>query len=793
MLQLTSMRRNNKTFYKIPIILYHKQSRMSRIFIKIFAKGEIFMISKSDWSYERARLEGICKKILAEIEEKEKTLGSYKEDIVDLRKTMWEDTPHIIRDSDDKFRIQQYIDEIKIQEHRHTFYFNQLRKLKRILDKPYFARIDFMEQYYEEPEKIYIGIASMFDKESSDILIYDWRAPISSIYYDYELGTAEYYCKEGTIKGDLSLKRQFSIKYSEIQYMLDSSIKIDDEVLQQILSKNTDDKMRNIVTSIQKEQNKIIRDEKHDLLIVQGAAGSGKTSIALHRVAYLLYKYRYKNINSKNIVIFSPNEVFNDYISNVLPELGEENMQQTTFYDYARRSISLEYKVEDMNDQMEYLLVNTDDLDYKHRVEFIKYKLSKDFISVLNNYIKYLEEERFKFDNIEYRGKIIFSKREIEELFYINYKHFPIMKRLNKIRERIFYYLRPLQKDRLQEIEKEMKFKVDFEHEIKPFSRLERYKEFKPTIDKINDMTSLDLYKVYSKLFEEVETHRKMLEGISLPENFERIKELTIKDIEDKKISYEDVAPILYLKGELEGVSFLSDINHVVLDEGQDYSAIQYEVFKQLFKGCGITILGDLNQSIHPFTNTEDYDFIVKTFNYPESVKLRLRKSYRSTKEIVEFSKTILNDGEAIESINRSGEKPVVKRVADGKDTIKRILEDIKSLKIKKANSIAIICKTSKESYDVHNQLKNEIDVNLITKDDIKFKRGICVIPSYLAKGLEFDAVLIFDASKETYSKKAERKLFYTACTRALHNLYIYHQNDLSPFIAGINKELYLE
>jgi DNA helicase-2/ATP-dependent DNA helicase PcrA len=294
-------------------------------------------LDKSDWDYEKSRLKKVYDEIENQLAERREGISGYRRDIVRLRRSMWENEAHnwLSGDMDAAANIKQYRDMLDSENRKYLQSRQILKQLEKMAQSPYFARVDFKEEGMEDVEQIYIGIASLFDRENNDILICDWRAPISSIFYDYELGFAKYPSHEGVIRGHISLKRQFRITRSHIDYMFDSSIKIDDEILQEILSKNVDDKMRTIVTTIQKEQNRIIRNEENDLLIVQGAAGSGKTSIALHRVAYLLYKYRDQKITAQNIVIFSPNQLFNDYISNVLPELGEENMQQTTFMEYS--------------------------------------------------------------------------------------------------------------------------------------------------------------------------------------------------------------------------------------------------------------------------------------------------------------------------------------------------------------------------------------------------------------------------------------------------------------------------
>lgn len=751
------------------------------------------MIKRNEWEVEESRLERISAIIEAQLKLKKEFAYNYQSSIIEMRRNMWEEVPHGPENFEEVNEMQQYLDKINQEESKHTFYTGQVKKLEKLLNKPYFARVDFQEDD-EQLEEMYIGLSTVFDDDTKEIIIYDWRAPISSIFYDYELGKAKYQSIDAEIQGNITLKRQFGIENRILKYMFDSSIKIDDEILQKTLSDNASEKMKSIVVSIQKEQNKIIRDEKNNLLIVQGPAGSGKTSIALHRIAYLLYRYKDRDMESKNIMIFSPNEIFNDYISNVLPELGEENTQQITFYEFAKKTINQGYSLEHMTEHMEYLLTDYNNSIYRIKANSVEYKLSRNFLQLIEKYLKYIEEEIIKFHNIEYLGNIIATKEELEELFYNNYKRWPVVTRLEKIRERVWYLIKPLQKKRLEEIIKEMKFEVDFEHEIKSFSRLKRYEELKPILDDVNAMTSLDIISLYKDLFQNKNMLSKVSQGLSLPKDMDTISEMTLNDIENKSIAHEDIYPILYMTVKLEGAKDLSYIKHVVIDESQDYTVFQYEIFKRLFKNSNITILGDFNQSIHPFIRPVSNEGISSIFNAPVSAIMNLTKSYRSTEEIFDFCQSILLvKNSEIQTINRYGNKPKVTKASNDKDMIEKIERDIKDLEEGGAKSIAVICKTSKESSYVYDVLKENIPIGVITNENDRYKGGKIVIPSYLAKGLEFDAVLVYDASENSYSNENERGLFYTVCTRALHNLNIYYRDNISLFLANTHKDLYEE
>ncbi|MCG8639664.1 MAG: AAA family ATPase, partial [Desulfobacterales bacterium] len=344
---------------------------------------------------------------------------------------------------------------------------------------------------------------------------------------------------------------------------------------------------------------------------------------------------------------------------------------------------------------------------------------------------------------------------------------------------------------RFEELQQELKTKCAFEKEIKPRSRLMLYLEFIEVRKAIEEMIAFNTYQAYLQLFLDMKLFEKLADGTKLPENLDTICNFTSEQLTNNQLCYEDLAPYLYFKGELEGTSNMSEIKHVVIDEAQDYSPIQYEIFHQLFNKNSFTILGDLNQTINPLMETNTLEKIAKAFSLSNSTILKLNKSYRSTKEIVDFTKQILPSGEKIQSIHRLGEKPLIIEVKEKNKLCKLVIEDVRTFLQQGFRSIAIICKTARESLEVYNQLKDQIEITLVTKDDEYFKYGVVVIPADLARGREFDVVSIYEASSVNYHRENERNLFYTICTRALHKLYIYYTNSLSPFIADIPETLY--
>ncbi|AUM86885.1 helicase [Clostridium botulinum] len=736
-----------------------------------------------EWKLEKEWLQEVFQEVRKQYNEKHDLKEKFKKDAIETQRELWNDvgSVSIANGLDQVVDFIGFINTMKIQKRSHEFTKKLEEKYERMLLSPYFGRMDFIENGEEKVEKYYIGISNLIN-DNYDFLVYDWRAPVSSMFYDYEIGEANYKCPEGRVNGKLTLKRQYKINNGEIKYMFDSNLKIDDEVLQDILGKSTDSKMNAIVTTIQREQNKVIRNEDYKNLIVQGPAGSGKTSVALHRIAYLLYKHRDK-ISPKNIVIFSPNDIFNDYISNVLPQLGEDNMCQTTFKEYMHKALGNRLIKENYSEMMEYILVSKKDGAYEKRINNIKFKSSMEFMDILKAYVGYLEKMDRNFTDITFRGDLIISSKDIEELFFEDYVKLPIKRRLQKIRRRILFLMEPYEKHWVKEEAEELKNSGNYIDNVEITER--SINIVKDIYHEINRMTDFDLVDVYKKLFENLEFFLKKSNTEYHEKNIDEMKNYTLEALRIGKLNYEDQPPLLYLKGALGDLPKTSEIKYVIIDEAQDYTPLQYEIFSQLFNHANMTILGDLHQSINPFMNVGDYSNISNVFPKDNTCIINLTKSYRSTMEITEFSRRILNKKITDQWVERSGDKPLVLGFADEEAIKERLLKDIKIYKEKGYKSIGIITRTIKEAQEVHSFLKDKIHVKAIMKDDDEYVSDTLVIPAYLAKGLEFDVVLIYNAGDGNYSCQEERLLLYTACTRALHLLCIYYSGKVTPLLVG--------
>lgn len=738
-----------------------------------------------EWKQENEWLLEVLKEARKQFDEKHDSKEKFRKDAIETQKQLWQDigSVSINNGMDQIVDFMGFINTMKVQKRNHEFTRKLEEKYERILLSPYFARMDFIENGEQMAEKCYIGISNLIN-DNFDILVYDWRAPISNMYYDYEIGESNYKCPEGRVDGEITLKRQYKIKNGKIEYMFDSNIKIDDEMLQDILSKSTDSKMKAIVTTIQREQNKVIRNEEYKNLIVQGPAGSGKTSVALQRIAYLLYKYRDK-ITPKNIVIFSPNDIFNDYISNVLPQLGEDNMLQTTFKEYMHKALADDLNKENYCDMMEYILVSKNEANYQIRINNIKFKSSMEFIDILKRYVIFMGKKDRNFTNITFRGNLIISSSDLEELFLKDYVQLPLKRRLKKIKARILFLLEPYEKHRVEEVTDELKNSGSYidNEEIMECSSAMMKNELNDIYCEINRMTDFDLVDIYKNLFENLEFFLRRPNTEYSEKIIDEIKSYTLENLNAKKLKYEDQPPLLYLKGALGEITKTSEVKYVIIDEAQDYTPLQYEIFYQLFKHSNMTILGDLQQAINPFMNVGDYNNISHIFPQDSTCIINLTKSYRSTMEITKFSRRLLSKEITEKCVERSGDEPLLIGFPDEEARKRRLIEDIKIYKKKGYKSIGIITRSVKEAKEAFSFLKDKVSVKAIIKDDDEYVSDTLVIPAYLAKGLEFDVVLIYNAGDENYSCEEERLLLYTACTRALHVLCIYYCGRVTPLL----------
>ena len=659
---------------------------------------------------ELEREENYLNKTISLIRDKISSLGQqlYDDDekVLEFKKFIW-DTRTEMDPSEMRTMMAESDLQVSIMQSRGSY----LQKLFRVQNKPYFGMIRFKDD--EGENNIYIGITHVED--NLDYYVHDWRSPICSMFYDFETGKAWYTAPGGKIEGEKTKKRQYIIENGKLKNIFDNDLNISDSLLQEVLAEESSDKMKNIVNTIQEEQNQVIRNTEDKNLIVEGIAGSGKTSVALHRIAFLLY--RIENLTSNNIVVFTPNKVFSEYISNVLPELGEDNTYSMTFYDLLCQNIDEYKKIENFTDFISRY--------YKKEVsdfKLVKYKQSDDIIDDIDNYVKdFISSVKFTKD-FEFDDFIIISSDELNEMLFHKYDRFPLWERIHEIAIKI-----------TENNYKNMKNAKGIE------------KMLRECLNK-----KLDLKEVFNNFF--ISKYAKYKDNI-----------------DSDYLFYEDACLFLYLKSLLVGFNTNHIIKEVVIDEAQDYNKLQYLIIKRTFKTANYTILGDTNQTINPYYKYNSLEELNGIFD--GSRYITLTKTYRSTDKIIDYTNKILGLKHASAIRNQKASDILFRKGCSKSDFI----HDINNLE-KISKSIAIITKDDMEAEKIYDMLKNDTDIMLIDSYS-HLKRDLVVLPSYVAKGLEFDSVIVYNDENNKY-KENEKYLFYVSCTRAQHNLIIYNGEE---------------
>lgn len=594
-----------------------------------------------------------------------------------------------------------------------------------MLESPFFGRVDFRYDGEEESETFYIGIGNFAPRAGMRPLIYDWRAPVSGLFYDYDRGPAAYDAPGGRMEGEITSKWQYKIKNGHMIYGFESDTKIDDEILKQELGSGGDVQLKNIVRTIQKEQNAIIRNTEDRILAIQGAAGSGKTSVALHRIAYLLYHDR-ENLKAANILILSPNNAFSDYISHILPELGEEHIQEMSFDLFAYKE--LKEVANDCEDRYDYLEKKMKFQDSEWEIRF-KEKQSASFIGQMEGFLAMLEEDLVNIRSFTFKG-FHKTEEEIIHLFYFKFQTVPLLARMDAVMEYLIDEYETLRGKNISE---------------------EDMEALRETFQKMYVTT--DLYEIYGWL----------LKDCGYPE-------LSNAEYERRKLEYEDVFPMLYLKYRLKGSRKHKNIKHLVIDEMQDYSYLQYSILSMLFH-CRMTILGDRAQTMD--SECQDVTkFLPKIFGR-KIRKIVMNKSYRNTLEIAEYAERI-RGGEGLELFQRHGKEVEEFHGLSMEEMLENIEKQVKSANAQ-YETAAVITMNESDAYDIYRLLKNrQLPVSYMDRDTSVFKKGMTVTTFYLAKGLEFDQVFAV-LGRETNPLYKQAK--YISATRALHELYVYEEN----------------
>ena len=710
--------------------------KSDKLFTFNFLGGAIFLEKNLEFVIEEEKLQEVLKILNEEILkyiEKRKAVTDY---ILDYRKKTVEDY------KDDEDKVIDYFDhEAYVKEEAFKTIDKRLSEFSKLKEVPYFGKVTFTEEE-EGAEELYIGRFGLTPEETYEPVIVDWRAPIASLFYKGNLGEAEYSSPVGEIKTNIIGRRQIIIKKGELKGIFDSAVDVKDEILQMVLTSNSGEKLKDIVMTIQEEQDNIIRAPKEKVVVVNGVAGSGKTTIALHRVSYLLYNYR-KQFGDK-VLILGPNDIFIDYIAQVLPSLGESGgIEQTTFENFAIDEIGLEESVKGFSEYMEEAMVGNE-----KALEEYKYKSSREFTRFLDSELNNMNKNYFNIKPVTYYGEEIVSIEEIRELFDKYYSYMPLFRRSEKIKRVLTSKIKDKRDEKVRELNKEIKDKI---------SKLSQ----EELVIERNNLEFLRRVKIREIVREVMNSRAELDEWIK----HENVIELYKKITNTYELGYMDLAGILYFMVVLEGKKCKKEIKHVVIDEAQDYNLTQFKLIKEL-TGCkSFTIVGDTNQRLittdeaPAMTNLEEL--------FENNIELfKLEKSYRSTQEIMEYASKFLNENNVVPLV-RNGEPVIEEEAESEEDMIETIISIIEDYEEEGLESIAIITKDKESLRKLSPLLKEKIKVLTFDREDILYKGGKVLIPAYYAKGLEFDGVILLEEGKTNNLVK------YIMCTRALHRLSV--------------------
>lgn len=738
---------------------------------------------------ELAHYNKILRMIHEQLEDAEKDNSKSIEALREINRDMWENASHSADDFDGAAQLSQFYQPLASITVAIESSAKKIQLLERLLQSAYFARIDFCSASKEQYEKVYIGKGTLFNEIENRITIYDWRSPIASLFYRFETGNAYYDAPGGRITGYVGLKRQYEIKNAIFEYFFDADVQIADEFLRKMLSGNSSSKMKTIVETIQKDQDIAIRDMTHNLLMVQGIAGSGKTSIALHRVAYLKYQGLSSQLKSSDIIILSPNTLFEQYISNVLPELGENEVKSIVFDDLVTGSLPDKTTFQSRYDQTEMLISCASSAVKALQKQSMEFKMSRAFSRILNRYADSLPTAHIAFSDIEYDGKIVFTGQYLKNRLLQMNGNMSLAVKLKHLRHHIFDEIHEMRKDRMPKLLRQAREDPEHPFDWEEYARELSIEESTRLAQKVDGFIKLDSIALYKKLINTDGLLLSLSEEIELPNNIDEILSYSQKLLIDSMLQNEDALAVSYLQlliGANNGAKDIyRHIRQVVVDEAQDYYSLHFEILKRLFPNARYTILGDINQTIEKQENMSLYERITEIIQPHSSCLMVMDKSFRCTKEILSFSMQFLDDGTVFESFNRSGDMPQVIEATNMDLLDEKIIEEAVYGKNQGYGSIGIICKDTQEAETLYNRLKDKINLHLVRSGENLNTAGVFIIPITMSKGLEFDSVLIYGVDKNHYHSVDDKKLLYIASTRALHRLNLFYTGEKSSFIQG--------
>ncbi|MFD2671401.1 RNA polymerase recycling motor HelD [Marinicrinis sediminis] len=782
---------------------------------------------------EKERLQEVMQLLVKQIDLLEQTTGIRGHEVRELKTHFWDDmSVNLTNDTETMETFSSIQQEARLLSEREKSYrlaAERLQMLVRLEQSPYFGRIDFVEEgeaeAEAEAEQIYIGLASLMNEDGSRFYIYDWRAPISSMFYDDSPGPASYQPPEGArIAGEMTLKRQYVIREGELQHVFDTDLTIGDSLLQQALSDSSSEQMKSIVATIQREQNQMIRNDQVDVFIVQGGAGSGKTSAALQRVAYLLYKHR-NRMTADQIVLFSPNPLFSQYVSHVLPELGEANMRQMIFQELTEEALGRFYTVEDLYDQTERLYTSRN-ADWKQAQKTaIQWKASAAYFEWLDQYIRSCAEQAgMIFRPVTFRGRVLITAEQMTEAYYGFPSDTPIDRKNVLMKKWLHKQLDQAEKEQrkkkwvqdamewvddevyqrvYQRVQKKGGFQAEsfdddqqVRKELKKWIVNSKFRKLRAFVDRDRFLDDEAMFLQFLRQrppFWEDENEIDLLRWNEMTEESCRL-------IGEGRLLAEDASPYLYMMEGLRGFSRVDgSIHYVLIDEAQDYTPFQYAYIRHRFPRAKLTILGDIHQGIYAHNESADsFHTVPKWLHAQRDERLSFKMSYRSTAPILDFAQSLLPEEQRSIPFDRSGPMPVLIEAHDEDEAF----DALQALVREQVNSnrIGIICKTMENSRELYQKLQQAAiqigvepeDIQLVVKDTQRLSGRMVVLPAYLSKGIEFESVVLWQVDGGHYDE-TDRRLFYMAATRAMHQLQMIYAKSagLPSWWNEIDSDLY--
>lgn len=730
------------------------------------------MEKRIDLSQESRQLEEILRVVHAQLAAARAQDAEQQSDLIELQDDFPEEPDQAfqsllsVENFEDLATLTQYIQPLSDHQKKQEETRDRIAALERMAASPYFARLDLHFEDEDEDESIYIGRATLWDERNNDILVHDWRSPVASIFYRFGVGEAYYDAPAGRIHCRLVRKRQYEIKNGVLQYCFDADTPIQDAYLRRMLSQGASQQMKTIVETIQRDQDAVIRDEKNELLMVQGVAGSGKTAIALHRVAYLMYEGLKNRLSAHNMLILSPNRLFERYISGVLPELSGRSVSTATLEQLIENLLHI--SVQPRSDRLDAIFRAPVE-DRAFRREMLSFKSSRAFLTVLDRFLDTIPQRCIPYRDLTYANTLLCSSEALSQQVRERGNVLPLGAWLRRFEAALWGRVHELRPARMEQLRAQ----------VAPMGVGEEYarglsiEESCALAEEIRTVTRLDAMTLYRSLMRDEALLRELAQGLDLPERLYDMLAATQAALEGDTLCFEDACAVAYLHIRLYGTPMRGDIRQIVVDEAQDYGLVDFALMNALFPRARFTVLGDVHQAMERSVTHALYDDVRDLLARRTSVLITLTRSFRCTRDILEYSRRFL-PGVAVESFNRPGAAPRVLPESC-------LVDEIHTCRAQGLKSIALIVRTQADALRWHDQLKDQLPVRVMGRD--AFAGDVFVIALPLAKGLEFDAVFVLDCDAAHYGEPEDRRALYVACTRALSRLTLLYRGEPSPLL----------